>query len=67
VTCKDTCEEERLSLAVIEDLYASKSYAGKEKRAKYSLLTCAIASALIMEENESRAANERKRDPEGER
>jgi hypothetical protein len=36
--CKDVCEEEGLSLATVEDLYAPTSCAEKEKKAGHPLL-----------------------------
>jgi hypothetical protein len=66
---KDVCEEDGLSLATVEDLYAPTSCAEKEKKAGHPLLTCAIASALIQKENGDNAAKKGKRglDDEGDR
>jgi len=61
VGCKDVCEEDGLSLATAEDIYAPTSCAEKEKKAGHRLLTCAIASALIQKDNGDNAAKTGKR------
>jgi hypothetical protein len=58
---KDVCEEDGLSLATVEDLYAPISCAEKERKAGHPPLTCAIASALIQKENGDNAAKKGKR------
>jgi hypothetical protein len=59
---KDVCEEEGLSLATVEEIYAPTSCAEKKKKAGHPLLTCTIASALIQKENGDNAAKKGKRE-----